>query len=358
MMFRNWRRSDESSDSSGRDSRRSYILIAALLLVQASLAFAADDPEWLPGLLEQEKLTIVITDSGLGGLSVVADAERKFKEHKAFREVELVFVNALFSLNGGYNALRTREQQLAVFSRALSAMQERYSPDLILVACNTLSVLAPDTAFVRGSDVPVAGIVETGVSQIAARLEDRPDARNIMFATRTTVDEGTHLAKLRERGIADEQFVAQACPQLSMYIEQGFDAMDTELLIDAYVDEALSGMGEQSGSLTVSFNCTHFGYSLPAWQLAFESRGVEVEAFLDPNTRMVDFLLPDALAERFPESEITVRAVSMVEIPESGIESIGRYLHGVSPDTETALRGYGRVPDLFEWRSLAPGFAD
>jgi len=323
----------------------------ASLLLQASLHAEPVYP-WLPELLKKEELTIVVTDSGLGGLSVVADLSGKLAGQRGFKAVELVFVNALFREHGGYNALQTREEQLAVFSRALETMAARFDPDLILIACNTLSVLAPDTAFVAGSDVPVVGIVEAGVEQIAQRLRTDPKARNIMFATRTTVDEGSHLDGLRQLGIGNEQFVAQACPQLSMYIEQGFDAMDTELLIDAYVDEALSVAGELAGPLTVSFNCTHFGYSLPLWQRAFESRGVAVDAFLDPNTHMADFLEASALQGRYPSTRVTVAVVSMPPIQAAAIDSIGRWLDGVSPATASALRRYQRVEDLFEWRSL------
>lgn len=334
------------------------LLLTLLLFACAATNAAAQEkvvPEWLPDLLEKEQISIVVTDSGLGGLSVLADAAEKFRQYPVFKKVDLVFVNALFRDHGGYNSLQSRGEKLAVFSSALQSMQDRYQPDLILVACNTLSVLVPDTQFAQTSSTPVAGIVEMGVEQIAAYLQDEPATRNIIFATQTTVDEGMHKERLLALGIGQEQVLAQSCPQLSMYIEQGYDGMDTEMLVDAYVDEALSQAGEISGPLTVSFNCTHFGYALASWKLAFESRGVEVEAYLDPNTRMVDFLLPQDMRQRFPRSDVSVRSVSMVAIPEASMESIGRYLHEVSPQTETALRNVEMQPDLFEWRSLVTG---
>lgn len=328
------------------------VLLLFFVILSAPLAVCAEPArDWLPALLEKDNVTIVVTDSGLGGLSVVADAAEKFSRHPVFAKVDLVFVNALFSDAGGYNSLKTRDEKLRVFSNALESMQDRYAPDIILVACNTLSVLIPDTAFVHSSTIPVVGIVEDGVEQIAAQLRKSPDARNIIFATQTTVDEGTHKSGLLDLGFSDDQVVTEACPQLTLYIEQGFDSMDTELLIDAYVDEALSGMGKTGGPLSVSFNCTHFGYSMDFWIKAFASRGVEVSAWLDPNTRMVDFLLPAELQQRFPRAEVTVRVVSMTGIPQQSRDSIGRWLHTVSPLTETALRHYEHVPDLFEWRA-------
>ena len=336
------------------------LLPVLLLVVLGAMPFASradSQRDWLPALLAKDSITIVVTDSGLGGLSVVADAAEKFSRQQVFKEVNLVFFNALFSDQGGYNSLPTREEKLHVFSNALQSMQDRYAPDIILVACNTLSVLIPDTGFVRTSAVPVVGIIEDGIAQIAAQLRDQPTAINILFATQTTVDEGTHLSGLRALGFSDAQVMTQSCPQLTLYIEQGFDSMDTELLIDAYVDEALSRMGKTDGPLSVSFNCTHFGYALEFWQQAFASRGVEVAAYLDPNTRLVNFLLPAELQQRYPRAKVTVKVVSMTDIPPESRDSIGRWLHGVSPRTATALRNFEHIPDLFEWRGPAAGSA-
>ena len=55
---------------------KSRHVAAGLLLLLAFLdgasAQATEEPAWLPALLEKEEITIVLTDSGLGGLSVVA----------------------------------------------------------------------------------------------------------------------------------------------------------------------------------------------------------------------------------------------------------------------------------------------
>ena len=330
-------------------------LLVFVLVSTAVNAQAEETPEWLPGLLEKESITIVITDSGLGGLSVLADAAEKFRQHPVFKQVNLVFFNALFTDESGYNGLQTREEKLEVFSSALQSMEDLYTPDIILVACNTLSVLIPDTGFARTSSVPVVGIVADGVDQIAEQLRGKPSARNIIFATQTTVDEGTHKNLLMEQGFTDEQIMTQSCPQLTLHIEQGYDSEYTEMLIDAYVDEALSRAGNTDGPLSVSFNCTHFGYSMEFWKLAFTSRGVEVTEFLDPNTQMIDFLLPVSLQQRYPKSEISVKMVSMIDIPQDRQDSIGRWLHEVSPETETALRNFELKPDLFEWQDLNAG---
>ncbi|RKZ14559.1 hypothetical protein DRQ50_08795 [bacterium] len=321
----------------------------------ATPAVVPTDP--VSDLWERDSLTIVVTDSGLGGLSVVADAERKLRDHGVYADVELVFGNALFTAEGGYNSLPGRGEKLQVFSRALQALQDDYDPDLIMIACNTLSVLYPDTDFAASTTIPVVGIVEDGVDLIAGRMENGEPSHTIIFATETTVEEGTHKAALVARGIPADHIFTQACPQLASYIEQGFDGMGAGFLIDAYVGEALDAFNVGAGPLYVSFNCTHYGYSLEAWREAFASREVAVTAFLDPNLTMIDFLLPKSRYGRHANPAVRVSAVSMVAISDDRRESIGRYLRAISPATAAALDDYELRPDLFIWRDLV-GDAD
>ena len=338
---------------------RFLILTCALTLTLAATGATAcsrapDADPWA-ALRAKDAITIAITDSGLGGLSVVADAERKLREHGDFDEVDLVFCNALFAPGVGYNALTDRDEKVRVFSRALQGLQDHYAPDVILIACNTLSVIYDDTEFAATTATPVVGIVEGGVDLIAERLLARDDARAILFATRTTVEEDSHRKALAGRGIARERLVAQACPELASYIEQGFDGAETAFLIDAYVADALTILPEGQGPLYVSLNCTHYGYALAAWRGAFAARGLELAGVLNPNTTMIDFLLPDVPRDRSTPAAVTVSAVSMVEIAEDRRASLGRYLRERSPATADALDAYDLVPDLFEWRDVTEG---
>ncbi len=342
-------------------ARLARVARSLLLLLAVFCSGAAGAPpdsknvDALRRLSARDSLTVVVTDSGLGGLSVVADAARKMTEQKAYRHVEIVFYNALFTDEGGYNSLPDRNDKVRVFNRALEDMQRRYAPDVILVACNTLSVLADATDFVAASRTPVIGIVDAGVRLIAERLEADESDRVIIFATETTVEEGTHKAALVARGFSADRIVLQQCPELASYIEMDYDGAETRLLIDAYVDEALARTGEIDGTLHVSLNCTHYGYALAAWREAFEARGIPVADFLNPNLTMIDVLLPDFVRDRFDSADVRVRVVSMVEIPEETRTSIGGLLREDSPATARALQDYELNPELFGWRDVVTG---
>ncbi len=306
----------------------------------------------LGDLFRKEDVTIVVTDSGLGGLSILADAEMRLREFKNFRSVRLVFFNALFSEQGGYNGLESRSEKIRVFDSALRSMATKYEPDQILIGCNTLSVLYPDTDFTRDSDTEVAGIVGAGVDLMAQGLKEHPDSRVLIFGTQTTVADGTYKRELQRKGFLPDRIFLQACPDLVPYIERGADSDETEMLINAYTSEALANLPDSAAPVLISLNCTHYGYSLDLWRRAFEDQGVQPAAFLNPNARMLDFLFLPETRDRYPETRVTVEVVSMVEIGTARQKSIGSRLREISPQTAKALAGYRWDPGLFEWESL------
>ncbi|MCK4336420.1 MAG: aspartate/glutamate racemase family protein, partial [Candidatus Aminicenantes bacterium] len=247
-------------------------------------SFAQQDP--LSKLFRKKEVTIVVTDSGLGGLSILMDLFEKLEVSRAFQRVKLIFVNALFSNEGGYNSLNTREEKILVFDSALRSMEKRYRPDLIMIGCNTFSVLYKDTSFARQTRTPVLDIVGYGVDLISENLKSRPDAKVVIMGTQTTIEEGTHKSILIDMGFLPDRIITQACPDLVTYIEKGYDSDETEMLIFAYVDEVLQKIPRDKDSLLVSLNCTHYGYSASLWEKAFENLGVTPLAIVNPNTRM------------------------------------------------------------------------
>jgi glutamate racemase len=290
---------------------------------------------------------IIVTDSGLGGLSVVADLEQKLKNKGIFKNVDLIFVNSLFSNESGYNSLPDKNEKIRIFSSALESMKNQYNPDLILIACNTLSVIYNDTPFAKNTKIPVRGIVEPGVEIIAKNIQSETDSNVIIFGTETTIKENTHKQKLVSMGKEPERLITQPCPELADYIENSPDSPETEMLISAYVNEALGKIENKKTPLFVSFNCSHYPYSLNLWEKVFQDCGVTPKGFLNPNSSMTDFILHPEYMYRFNMTRITVKVVSMVPISEKKIESIGKLLK----DTQTskALLNYELKPDLFIW---------
>ncbi len=302
---------------------------------------------------EKDSVTIVVTDSGLGGLSIMAEAAARLKESGIYRRVRLVFFNALFANDSGYNSLPERADKIRIFGNVLKSIENRYSPDLVLLACNTLSVLLPDTPAARTARSPIRGIVEPGAELLAEAWKKDPAAAVLLFGTETTIAEGAHRARLMALGVPADKIIAQPCPELASYIENATDGENTALLISSYVDEALAQLPIPAPPVLAGLVCTHYGYAAGLWAAAFAERKIDVRGILDPNTRLAEAVLSPGAVKRFDRTDIEARVVSKVEIAERKRAALGDWLDRRSPEVAAALRSYTLQPDLFDW-ALAP----
>lgn len=296
---------------------------------------------------DKEDVTILVTDSGLGGLSVAADVALRLPSSGVFKNARIVFFNSLFHNRSGYNSLKTEAEKIRIFNTALNAMAKKYRPDLLLIACNTLSVFYDKTPFSKKAKFPVIGIVETGVDEIAKQFDKQPDATVIIFATKTTIASNSHKDQLIARGYPASQIIGQACHKLAGSIERGYDSEETTKYIHQFVNEAL-GQIEQPMPIFASLNCTHFGYSMQQFKNAFAEAGYPDVVIIDPNPKMADFLFEPSKLNRFPETNVTIEVVSKTEITPDKMASLGSLLEMTSPKTADALFNYQFDPNLFD----------
>jgi len=320
------------------------LLVGATAVSQAvgNQRAASPSPDKLRAFFQKRDVTIAVTDSGLGGLSIMADAAARMKAAGVFRSARFVFYNALFSAQGGYNTLKTREEKAAKFDEILVKINREYKPDLILIACNTLSVCYDATAFSRKAGIPVIPIVPAGTDLIMTSLQEHPDAAVLIFGTPTTISEGAYLKNLVDSGIAAGRIFGQSCPELELYIERDYAGEETGMLISGFVEEALAGLPAPRPPFIASLNCTHYGYSLPLWETAFSEAGAKPLAILNPNSKMADVLFPKEYPKRYAKTGISAEVVSSVEILKPAIDSLAVWLKKISPEVAEALSHYHR----------------
>lgn len=287
---------------------------------------------------------ILITDSGVGGLSVCAYAER-FVRTQGFREpVRLTFANAAPANDYGYNSMPSREVKLETFDRFLSNVTERYEPDFIYVACNTLSVLLPDTPFAQKGIVPVKGIVETGAELLLRELQRDPQSVAMIFGTQTTIDAGTYARLLEERGIDPSRIASQACPGLADTISEDREGTRTQSEIEGWVSAAIAKMEERERPVVACLACTHYGYRKELFAGALADAGIRASV-VNPNELAVNDLFgTDAAATHH---EVEVEFVTRYAIPDATIEALTWFLSEISPQTVAAMQNFAHVPDLF-----------
>jgi glutamate racemase len=324
------------------------IVLWALLLAALLLAAHAEKPAAFADVARKKPgVTIVVTDSGLGGLSVAADLAARLPASGIVQSARIVFVNAEPDVALGYNDMRFEADKVRVFDGALAAMETRYKPDLILIACNTLSVVYPGTEHAKKGGTETVEIVGLGADLIRKELAAKPDATALVFATKTTIESGAHKKLLVGKGVSADHVVGEPCHRLAGAIERGAASEETIAYVKKFVAEALDKRPDKTGPIVASLNCTHYGYVKPLWEQAFAAAGYPGVKVLDPNALMTDLVLKEGGAKRFPSTAVTVEVVSKVPIDEATRANLGALLRTVSPQTADALGAYRRDPGLF-----------
>ena len=301
----------------------------------------------LNNLFEKGNITIVVTDSGLGGLSVAADVAERLKDSGIFRSSRIIFFNSSFDNKSGYNVITDHQEKIRIFNNALESMVDRYQPDLILIACNTLSVIYPETPFHAETRIPVVGIVKTGVDLILEKRKNSPDADIILFGTQTTISGGTHKNALIAAGVPAESLYGIACGNLADLIEEGASSAETRTRIFAKVAEALAIRTQRLRPMIAALVCTHYGYAADIFEQELIKQGAQVTAIINPNPQMADFLFATQDMHRYPHTTVTVEVICKVSIFPEIMESITRLIGPLSPETSRAIRDYTRDVNLF-----------
>ncbi len=294
----------------------------------------------------KDSLSLVITDSGLGGLSICADIVGGLQARRAYRSVSVTYFNAWPEQDRGYNLLPGMAERIRVFDRALDAML-RFGPDRILIACNTLSALYPDTTFGRKAPVPVTDIIGFGVEQMHAYLTKRADSRVILLGTPTTIEAGTHRSRLIARGIDAGRIICQPCDRLAGEIEKAPQGATVRAMIDDYIGQAAEHVFNKRLPVAAALCCTHYGYSRSLFEAALRARFEGPVAILDPNRAMSEALLAELPSRGERDTRIDLQVVSRITWTEEKIGAIARLLESASPLTANALRQYRHDPELF-----------
>jgi glutamate racemase len=335
------------------------ILLVSILIFSAILLFScATSPHEKPTedplnyFFKKDSVVILVTDSGLGGLSVAANVVKRMDSLGVFSSAQVIFFNAQPSKEQGYNSMKTAEQKIAVFNSALEAMATNFKPDILLVACNTLSVLYDYTEFSKSNSIPVIGVVEAGVKLMGDAKQKNENASILLFATRTTVNQDSHREGLAKLGLDPKQVITQSCPSLAGAIERGTQSTETDSLVELYTKNAIANLPEGTDEVYVSLNCTHYPYIKDLFSKKIESEGLSVAEVLDPNPYMADILFPEKYVNRISDPEVTVYVLSQPVLDDDRIASIGPLIKKMSPITAEALENWDFDPQFFEWESI------
>ena len=290
-------------------------------------------------------IRIAVLDSGLGGLSICAELEKGLQAHGRHEEVALLYFNVWPEQDRGYNALESVTERIRVFDRALASVSS-FQPDLIMIACNTLSVIYDRTPFSRLTTIPVVDIVDFGVDLIYAALKERPDSQVLILGTRTTISEKVHQQKLLQKGVDKHRIKSQACHGVATEIEIDPQGVAVETLIDAYMEEAARTLKGRK-TVLAALCCTHFAYSGNIFQTKLLDRLSGEVVILNPNIEMSGFLFRNEPQHPFSNTDVSVTVISKIDLVQPKITSMAGAVRPISEKTANALVNYAFKPDLF-----------
>lgn len=294
-------------------------------------------------IYDKKALTTIVTDSGLGGISVAAELYYHLKERAQYEKARIIFFNSLFHEESGYTFLE-RSQQIKMFDAALHGMLN-YSPDLILIACNTLSIVYPHTPFAKSVSVPVIGIVEIGVKYILRKIRAEENAVVFIFGMPVTIKAGTYKRILMQY-LPETPVIGQSCPELAFAIGDG-ETERIKQLITKNVTQALQKLEKTPGKIYASLNCTHFGYYQNEFLQAFLQKGIDSVEILNPNSEMVNLLFVEKGTHTVSQPVVTIEFVSKTKINENGMKSLIPLLEPLSKEVALAFQNYHYNPELF-----------
>ena len=186
-----------------------------------------------------ERFKIGVFDSGVGGLTVLAELTRQVPQ------AEYLYFGDTARLPYGSKSVET----VARYATGAARFLQQNGIGMLVVACNTATALALDA--VRDAvRVPVVGVIEPGAERALSTSRNRSV---VVIGTEATVSSHAYKRALCALGLKAYE---KACPLLVPLVEEGWtDHPVTEQVAHIYMGEALS-QADQADVLLLG--CTHY----------------------------------------------------------------------------------------------------
>jgi glutamate racemase len=288
-----------------------------------------------------DQYTIVFTDSGLGGLSIMADFYNIIKEKQIpARQLNIIFFNALQESGNGYNSMSSMDEKVNTFNGALETIRQRYNPDKIAIACNTLSSIYPQTSFSRHSKNTLE-IISCGVAQIKKQLEQFPDLALFVLATPTTLSSNAYY-------IESENIFYVSGDNLASLIEFNYMMPELKSKISEMFKEMKKNLQDKT-ELAIFFGCTHYAYVSKLFGEVAQEAGLYITNIIDPAQRFNKLLIDELVnnTEETHETKINMQIESQALILDEEITSVSGMIKEKSATLTSLLKNYTRLPKTF-----------
>lgn len=187
---------------------------------------------------------IGVFDSGLGGLTCVTHLLRLMPQER------VVYFGDTARTPYGSKAVET----IRHFSREIITFLVEQDCKAIMIACNTVSSIALDDLRQHFPKLPIVGIIEPVVEELAASYQAKDQVRAAVIGTKVTIESGIYPRLFRE-ALPNFDLASQACPLFVPLIEEGLkDHEMMDLAIHYYLDDFLT----EEEITDLILGCTHY----------------------------------------------------------------------------------------------------
>jgi glutamate racemase len=236
---------------------------------------------------------IGIFDSGVGGLTILQSLQDRLPRER------LVYLADSAGFPYGARTAAEIRARTAASCRALL----NFNCKLIVVACNTATVVA--LAHLRASfpQVPFVGVVP-----VVKPLAERTRAGIVAVLATPSTARSDYLAGLVERFARDTRVLSIGCPGLADLVEEG-------VVHGPRVDEALAAPLAQvrrGGADLVGLGCTHYPFLRPALTRHLGD-GIGVLDSAEPVARRVATVLAERAALAAPDGRGALRFLATAQ---------------------------------------------
>ena len=232
-------------------------------------------------------MNVVIIDSGMGGLEVAARLFERVKRRGVIAAVS--FVNVRPQDGARYENQITRQAKVAMFEQTLRQIERTLALDAIVIACNSLSVLAHETSFYARNAHKISLIHTLGIDEFCAT-----SGKDFVYllGTEMTITSGVHRRLLLAGGVPPDRLVEQACGGLANSIQDDYTGHGTFSLVQRYVAEAVGkkqaqcAPGDLDAGTRVFLACSHYGFVEDRFHESFALAGIQEVQIFNANRHM------------------------------------------------------------------------
>lgn len=182
---------------------------------------------------------IGVFDSGVGGLTVVREIEKKFPDYR------IIYFGDTARTPYGTKSRET----IIKYAREDAKFLLSHGAKVIVIACNTASAVAADILR-RELEVPVFEVIVPAVRKAVAATRKK---RIGVIGTRATIGSGVYEAMIKKER-HDVEVISRACPLLVPLVEEGWlSEPETKRIVKKYLQPLKNKQID-----TLILGCTHY----------------------------------------------------------------------------------------------------